>query len=233
MTEKSAQLLARQPPGERVQALAPEHLVALGGAVEVDEDRVELRCRPGEKPLRGIVHDGLVQVEPAAGERDDCLVGVDQGRRAVGQVGTHKAPHRRPADAEQQCRNRPVNYREGQRHQSFIVEYQARRVEQIHARLLGHLRPGAERSEGAEMPRPAIEIDDKDRSAKSLGAAQQANPRILAEIIEDQTLLPLLAVFGDHQAATGHDWCETEAAGKAAITAAKWVNARLPPSLKA
>jgi len=43
LTEKWAQLLARQPPGERVQALAPEHLVALGGAggpVEVDEDRV-------------------------------------------------------------------------------------------------------------------------------------------------------------------------------------------------
>ena len=82
------------------------------------------------------------------------------------------------------------------------------------------------------MPRAAVEIDDKDRSTKGFGAAQQANSRIMAEIIEDQALLPLLAVLGDHQAAAGHDWTGTDATGKAASAAAKRVNASRPPSLK-
>ena len=82
------------------------------------------------------------------------------------------------------------------------------------------------------MALPAVEIDDKDRRAKGLGAAQQADPRVTAKIIEDQALLPFLAIFGDHQAATRHDWTGTEVAGRAASAAAKRVNARPPPSLR-
>src|SRR5271166_3892682 len=219
---------------QRVEASDPEHLVALrraGRTVEVDEDRIEFRRGPGEKPLSGIVHDGLVQVEPAAGERDDRLVRVDQGRRAVGQVGADEAPHRSTADTKQQCGNRPFDHGEGERHQPLIVEYQARRVEQVHARLLGHLRPGAERAQGPEMAQPTVEIDDKDRSAEGLRTTQQADPRVAAEIIEDQALLPFLAIFGDHQAATRHDWTGTGVVGRAAIATAKRVNARPPPSL--
>ena len=81
------------------------------------------------------------------------------------------------------------------------------------------------------MSRAPVEIDDKDRSAKGLRTTQQADPRVAAEIIEDQALLPLLALFGDHQAATRHDWTGTGAAGRAAIAAAKRVSARSPPSL--
>src|SRR5216684_2694964 len=53
---------------DRFEAADPEHLVAFGGPggpVEVDEDRIELRRRRGDVPMRGVVHDGLVQVEPA------------------------------------------------------------------------------------------------------------------------------------------------------------------------
>src|SRR5882724_6406621 len=53
--------------GERIEAARPEHPVALGRArraVEVDEDRIELRRRSGDVALRGFVHDRLTQVEP-------------------------------------------------------------------------------------------------------------------------------------------------------------------------
>src|SRR5262249_23117864 len=99
---KIAPVPGEGPAGGRpFQAADPEHLVAIRracGAVEVDEDHVELRRRSGEKSLRGVVHYRLVQIEPAAGERDDRLVRVYQSRRAFGQVGAHKAPHRSTTD---------------------------------------------------------------------------------------------------------------------------------------
>ena len=55
------------------------------------------------------------------------------------------------------------------------------------------------------MPRPPVEIDDEDRSAEGLGAAQHPNPRVVAEIIEDQAALPLFAIFGDHGGTIGRD----------------------------
>ena len=66
-----------------------------------------------------------------------------------------------PPTPEQQRRDRPLAHREGQRHQPLVVKHQMRRVEQVHARLLGDLRRvgvggaerRAERSEGAVMPR--------------------------------------------------------------------------------
>src|SRR5579872_3603862 len=83
---------------------------------------------------------------------------------------------------------------------------QLRRVEQIHARLLGHLvaaaKPGgdglfegdAERAQRAVMPLAAVEIDDEQRSAKSRRRTQLPDARGLAEIIVDQT--PLTVLFG-------------------------------------
>src|SRR5262245_59601668 len=105
------------------------------------------------------------------------------------------------------------------------MEYQARRVEQVHARLFGYLRAGAKRAQCAEMALAAVEIDDKNRSAEGCRTPQQADPRIAAEIIEDKALLPLLAEFGDHQAATKHEWTGFGTAGRAATATAKRVNA--------
>src|SRR5207247_4747100 len=101
------------------------------GTVEVDKDHVELRRRAGDVALRGVVHDGLAQVEPAAGEGDDRLVGIDQGRRALGQAGAQATPHSGTADAEQHGRYRPLAYRKSERHQSLVMEDEAGGVEQI------------------------------------------------------------------------------------------------------
>ena len=65
------------------------------------------------------------------------------------------------------------------------MKHQLRRVEQIHARLLGDLRLAdrraaeirAERAEGAVVTRPAVEIDDEHRGAEGVGMAQDAQPR--------------------------------------------------------
>src|SRR5215472_10128832 len=111
LTAKSAQLLARQPPGASASKQRIQNISSLSaGPVEVDEDHVESRRRSGKKSLRGVVHYRLVQVEPAAGERDDRLVRIYQSRRAFRQVGAHKAPHRSTTDAEQQCGDRPLGH---------------------------------------------------------------------------------------------------------------------------
>ena len=190
--------------GERVEAAGPERVAAFGraaGIVEIDQDHVEAGIGLGEKALRRIEHHGLLQVKPAARDRDDGLVGIDEGRRAIRQIGADEPPHRRAAHAEQQRIDRLPAHRQRQRHQPLVMEHQARRIEQIHARLLGHLRACAERAQGAEMPRAAVEIDDEDRGAKGLGAPQHANPRVAAEVIENQAALPLFAVIGDHRQA--------------------------------
>ena len=75
------------------------------------------------------------------------------------------------------------------------------RIEQVHARLLGDLRYAAERAQGAEMPRPAVEIDNEHRSAEGFGSAEHSDSRLAPEIIENQAFLPLFAVIGDHRAA--------------------------------
>ena len=80
---------------------------------------------------------------------------------------------------------------------------EARRIEQIHARLLGDLRPGAERTQSPEIPRPPVEIDDEDRSAEDLSPAQHPNARVIPEIIDDQAALPLFAIIGDHGGIAG------------------------------
>ena len=186
---------------QRVEATRPKCLVALGGppgTVQIDEDHVIAGARPGEKSLRRFEHDRLLQVEPPAGSRDDGLVGVDEGRRAIRQIGAHEAPHRRAPDPEQQRIDRSRAHREGERHQPLVMKDEAGGIEQIHARLLGDLRPGAERAQGAEIARPPVEIDDEDRSAEGLRSAQHPDPRIVAEIIENQAALPLLAIIGDH-----------------------------------
>ena len=92
------------------------------------------------------------------------------------------------------------------------MKNQAGGIEQVHARLLGDLRPGAERPQGPEITRPPVEIDDKDRSAEDLGPAQHPNSRVIPKIIEDQAALPLFSVIGDH-------------GGKAGTAAAKRLNA--------
>jgi propanol-preferring alcohol dehydrogenase len=186
---------------ERIETAPPEPLVEIGragGVVEIDEDRVELRRGAGEIALGGVDNDVLAQIEPAARDRGHGLVGLDQGRRAVRQIGAQEAPHRRPADAQQQ-RGAPLpGERKRQRHQPLVVEDEARRIEEIHARLLGHLGAGAERAERAVVPDAAVEIDNEDRGAESLGATQQADARCPAEIVEDQPAPPLLAELGDH-----------------------------------
>src|SRR5260370_16356444 len=60
------------------------------------------------------------------------------------------------------------------------------------------MRPGPERTEGAEMPWAPVEIDDEDGSAKGRGAAQQPDPSVVAEVIEDQVPAPLFAIFRHH-----------------------------------
>ena len=96
---------------------------------------------------------------------------------------------------------------------------QAGRIEQIHARLLGDLRPGAERPQGSEIARPPVEIDDEDRSAEDLGPAQHPDPRVIPEIIENQAALPLFAIIGDHGVEAG-------------IASAKRLNARSPSGVR-
>ena len=49
------------------------------------------------------------------------------------------------------------------------------------------------------MPRAAVEIDDKHRRAEGLGSPQQAQPRVAAEIVEDEPALAVLAEFRDHR----------------------------------
>src|SRR5712691_2462389 len=48
------------------------------------------------------------------------------------------------------------------------------------------------------MARAPVEIDDEDRSAKGVGAAQQPDARVAAKIIKDQAALPLFSVIRDH-----------------------------------
>src|SRR3954467_5929264 len=89
------------------------------------------------------------------------------------------------------------------------MEDQIRRVEQIHARLLGHLwRVGvdgakgrAERTRGPLMAAPAVKIDDKHRRAEIRGLAQDAQPRAGAEIVGDQAAEALAVGWRRHQAA--------------------------------
>src|SRR6185437_7804954 len=154
--------------------------------------------------------DRLAQIEPAPRDRDDGLVVVDKDRRAFRQIGAQKAPHRGAADAEEESADRLLAQREGQRHQPLVVKDELRRVEQIHARLLGDLRlagGGAaeirpERSQGAVMPRAAVEIDNKDGRAERVGMAQRAQTRAGAEIVGDQ--LAQMRVAGSrHYAAAG------------------------------
>ena len=137
-----------------------KRLVERGGAaqiVEIDQHDVETPVVAGQETLRRFDHDRLAQIEPALGDRHHGLIGVDEGWRAFRDIGAHEAPHRGAADPEQQRRNGPLAEREGERHQSLVMEHQMRRVEQVHAGLLGQLRlirvggaeRGAERSEGA------------------------------------------------------------------------------------
>src|SRR5262245_40065633 len=80
------------------------------------------------------------------------------------------------------------------------MEDETRRVEQVHAGLLGDLCPGAKRAQSAEMPRPAVEIDDKNGSPKGFGVPQQPDARVGSEIIEDQAAPPLFTIFRNHDA---------------------------------
>src|SRR5437764_10242842 len=90
------------------------------------------------------------------------------------------------------------------------MEHQLRRVEQVHARLLGDLRLAgcraaeirAERAQGAVMAGAAVEIDDEYRRAESLGMAQDAQPRRAAEVIGDQ-LAQMRIAHSRHHAAAG------------------------------
>ena len=53
--------------------------------VEIDQDRVETRAGRGDELLRRFDGHRLGQGEPAAGDRGDGLVGIDQGRGAIRQ----------------------------------------------------------------------------------------------------------------------------------------------------
>ena len=94
---------------QRIDAAPPEGFVERRRAariVKIDQDDVEPRRVAGQETLRRVDDDRLAQIEPAAGDRRDALVGFDQGRRAFRQIGAHEAPHRGAADPEQQRRDR-------------------------------------------------------------------------------------------------------------------------------
>src|SRR5712675_2313206 len=114
------------------------------------------------------------------------------------------------------------------------MKHQLRRIQQIHARLLGDLRlPDrraaeirAERAQRAVVARPAVEIDDEHRRAERLGMAQDAQPRPAAEIIGDQLAQMRIARSRCHYAAAG----SAPAAASAATVSANWPSASRPRS---
>src|SRR5579871_854317 len=82
---------------EQIETAPPEPLVAFRrprGIVKIDQHNVEASWSRGDILLGRLEDHGIGQIEPAPRDGWYDLVGVDQSRRAIGQVGAHEAPHR-------------------------------------------------------------------------------------------------------------------------------------------